>query len=129
MVDLNKLNGHNGFCFKQYLRHFSGAGDVNADGIDDLAFAVQYSVHPGVKWADLGELDVIFGRKLGDVNCDARVDAFDIDPFVEALVDFESYKLHYPGCDPARCDINADGMLDAFDIDPFVQALVRAMKK
>jgi hypothetical protein len=59
----------------------------------------------------------------GDMNCDRRVNAFDIDPFVLALTDPEAYALAYPDCDCMLADINGDGLVNAFDIDPFVQLL------
>lgn len=34
----------------------------------------------------------------GDMNCDGRFDNFDIDPFVQAIVNPGDYMLAYPGC-------------------------------
>jgi hypothetical protein len=59
-----------------------------------------------------------------DANCDGAVNAFDIDPFVLALVDSSTWEATYD-CDLlATCDINGDDAVNAFDIDPFVVALV-----
>ena len=63
------------------------------------------------------------GCALGDVNCDGRVNAFDIDPFVLALGNPAEYELVYPNCDIMNADCNDDGALNAFDIDPFVLQL------
>jgi hypothetical protein len=60
----------------------------------------------------------------GDLNCDGLVNAFDIDPFVLALVNPNDYILAYPDCDSMLADINDDGLVNAFDIDPFVVVLV-----
>jgi hypothetical protein len=60
---------------------------------------------------------------LGDLNCDGLVNAFDIDPFVLALIDPDAYALAYPDCDYMLADINGDGAVNAFDIDPFVLLL------
>jgi hypothetical protein len=60
---------------------------------------------------------------LGDVNCDGTVDAFDIDPFVMALVDPDAFQAAYPACSLSHADINGDGAVNAFDIDAFVQCL------
>jgi hypothetical protein len=60
----------------------------------------------------------------GDLNCDHRTDAFDIEGFVLAILDPNAYELRYPSCDPALADINADGIVDALDIGPFVDLLV-----
>jgi hypothetical protein len=60
---------------------------------------------------------------LGDLNCDGLLDAFDIDPFVLALVDPAGYAAAFPDCDRMLADVNCDGSVNAFDIDPFVQCL------
>ncbi len=60
----------------------------------------------------------------GDVDCDCAVSAFDIDPFILALVDPESYAEEYPWCDIAFADVNGDGAADAADIEPFIEALL-----
>jgi hypothetical protein len=59
-----------------------------------------------------------------DINCDGALNAFDIDPFVMALVDPAGYAAAYPACDRMRADINGDGRVDAFDIDPFVECII-----
>jgi hypothetical protein len=65
----------------------------------------------------------------GDVNCDGRVNVFDIDPFVQVLVSasehppFGSYLAAFPKCDAQRADCNGDGAVNTFDIDAFVQIL------
>lgn len=60
----------------------------------------------------------------GDLNCDTRIDNFDIDPFVLALVSPGEYAQQYPNCDRMLGDMNTDGRVDNFDIDPFVDCLV-----
>jgi len=67
-----------------------------------------------------GFLDVC---QLGDLNCDGVVNAFDIDPFVLAVVDPGTYEAQYPDCVRLFADCNRDGTVDAFDIDPFVALL------
>jgi hypothetical protein len=61
----------------------------------------------------------------GDLNCDGAVNAFDIDPFVAALVDPTEYQAQYADCDATLADLNLDGCVDVFDIDPFVDVLTR----
>ena len=61
---------------------------------------------------------------LGDLNCSGAVDAFDIDPFVLALLDPTGYATAYPDCDRELADLNGSGTIDAFDIDPFIAALL-----
>ena len=60
---------------------------------------------------------------VGDTNCDGVLNAFDIDPFVKALGDPDSYHALYPDCNINSADCNGDGVLNAFDIDPFVVLL------
>lgn len=60
----------------------------------------------------------------GDINCDGSVDAFDIDPFIKALLNPVQYATDYPNCNRATADINGSGNVDAFDIDPFVGAVL-----
>jgi hypothetical protein len=59
----------------------------------------------------------------GDLNCDGAINAFDIDPFVLALIDPAGYAEAFPACDVLNADINEDGVVNAFDIDPFVALL------
>lgn len=60
----------------------------------------------------------------GDVNCDGRINNFDIDPFVLALSDATAYASEHPACDINTADANADGQVNNFDIDGFVACLV-----
>jgi hypothetical protein len=70
--------------------------------------------------------DIRYLRRFrnGDLNCDRTIDAFDIEPFIVALVDGGAYRSAYPACDPLLADLNADGHVDAFDIEPFVNLLI-----
>ncbi|MBK8914341.1 MAG: hypothetical protein IPM64_07005 [Phycisphaerales bacterium] len=60
----------------------------------------------------------------GDMNCDRRLDLFDIDPFVLAIVDADAYSAAFPDCSQLNADVNRDGVFNGFDIDPFVDLLV-----
>ncbi len=61
----------------------------------------------------------------GDMNADAALDAFDIEPFVTALLDPGSYMQQYPGVPfGVLGDMNEDGAFDTFDIEGFIDALV-----
>ena len=57
------------------------------------------------------------------MNCDGRVDFFDIDPFVVALTGFAAYQNNQPGCNWYNADCNRDDAVNFFDIDPFVVLL------
>ena len=65
-----------------------------------------------------------FTPQVGDLNCDGSTDVFDIDPFVLALTDPQSYAQTYPDCDADLADCNSDTSVDVFDIDAFVALLV-----
>ena len=60
---------------------------------------------------------------VGDLNCDCRVNAFDIEPFLVALFEPERYSTSYPDCDISLGDVNSDGDVNAFDIEPFINLL------
>ncbi|MCH7870614.1 MAG: hypothetical protein IID33_02835 [Planctomycetes bacterium] len=55
-----------------------------------------------------------------DMNCDGRVDAVDIEPFIGLLFDGD------PPCDTCTGDTNGDGRIDALDIEPFIDCLFSA---
>lgn len=63
----------------------------------------------------------------GDLNCDGRVNNFDITPFVLALTamppNYPEYYSTYPNCNRMNADINGDGLVNNFDISPFVAVL------
>lgn len=61
---------------------------------------------------------------FADLNCDGVIDAYDIDPFVTALVDPAQYATSFSGCYREAADCNRDGAVNVFDIDPFVEALL-----
>ena len=59
----------------------------------------------------------------GDLNCDAAINAFDIEPFLAALFDPDEYRNNWPDCEIGLADINRDGNVNAFDIQPFLEVL------
>jgi len=61
--------------------------------------------------------------RAGDMNCDERVDFADINPFVLALIDPDSYRTRYAGCNWYNADCNKDGLVDFRDINPFIDLL------
>lgn len=65
------------------------------------------------------------GVLLGDMNGDGRIDGFDVDPFVLALIDPAAFAVQYPDVDPvAAGDLNQDGELNGFDVGPFAELLI-----
>jgi hypothetical protein len=75
-------------------------------------------------WMDGVGFDPSPRPATGDVNCDGALDAFDIEPFITALVDPAGYATQYPDCQLDLADINGDGAVDAFDVEPFIALLV-----
>ena len=67
--------------------------------------------------------DAADGFRLGDLNCDREINAFDIEPFLVALFDPAEYVVEYPDCEILQADLNADGTVNAFDIEPFLDLL------
>lgn len=116
----------------------AAVGDLNGDGRVEYVFVsvsgrVAYFAMPAAYSTCYADWPV-FQRdnrntcylprvRLGDLNCDGRLNAFDIDPFVLALTDPGGYAAAYPNCDSGNADCNCDGVLNAFDIDPFVALL------
>ncbi len=60
---------------------------------------------------------------VGDMNCDGVVSFGDINPFVLALSNPQSYQQRYPNCRLLNGDINGDGIFDFNDINGFVSLL------
>jgi hypothetical protein len=60
---------------------------------------------------------------LADMNCDGRLNSFDIDPFVQAMTNPDQYAIDHPCCPALLADVNCDGLVNSFDIDPFVSML------
>lgn len=70
------------------------------------------------------QMDVRFvPSRLGDLNCDGRVNNFDIDPFVQLIANPDGWAAEHPSCDPMNGDMNGDGVVNNFDIDAFVLCL------
>jgi hypothetical protein len=114
-----------------YMEHFyngqkisSGIWNAFGGGAVAIANLDLYGPHSQpVYWDDLALKKPVAFEK-GDLNCDGKIDAFDIDPFVLALTDPDGYKEAWPDCDITLADINEDTKIDAFDIDPFVALLI-----
>ena len=85
-------------------------------------------VHGGLvsannRLADMWELRFPDAGMPGDVDCSGCFDALDIEPFIVALFDPDSYDKLYPNCDISLADMNADGNVNALDIEPFIERL------
>jgi len=62
----------------------------------------------------------------GDLNCDAKIDFGDINPFVLRLSNPSGYFAQYPNCPNENGDINSNGVVGFDDINPFVTLLTSA---
>jgi len=82
------------------------------------------SFHGGrVAWT---EADGLYLARLvlpGDLNCDYRVDADDIQPFYLAWTDPAAYAAAWPDCAASNADMNNDGVVDNLDVALFWQLL------
>ncbi|MBU0637999.1 MAG: hypothetical protein KKB50_03980, partial [Planctomycetes bacterium] len=95
-----------------------------------MRFSVADSPNDSVTEAGLdafmvSSFDCIEGLR-GDLNCDDRIDGFDINAFILVLSDsppYDDYYTAYPDCDHMLADLNGDGRVDGMDIDPFVELL------
>jgi YD repeat-containing protein len=63
-------------------------------------------------------------QKIGDLDCNRKVNFADIAPFTLALTSPSQYAVQYPNCDIWQADVNANGVVSFDDINPFVAVLV-----
>ena len=111
------------------------AGDRSVGSVHRYEWAVPDAVsrrvrvrvrmdNAGTDYEDISDRNLRIQEPVpGDLNCDTIVNAFDIEPFIVALFDAESYSDLFPDCNINRADINGDGNIDAFDIEPFLRLL------
>lgn len=102
----------------------SDSPDADGDGVADACDNCPAHYNPGQQDADSDGAGDACEFTLGDMNCDGSINNFDIDPFVLALTDADTYAATFPTCNALNGDANQDGLLNNFDIDPFVQLLI-----
>lgn len=75
-------------------------------------------------------LDIVVVRyselRYGDMDCNGVVDFDDIDGFVLALIDGETYREAYPDCRAENGDIDGNGNVNFDDIDGFIDCLINS---
>lgn len=59
----------------------------------------------------------------GDLNCDGAVDAFDIEPFLQAMNEPNVYDENFEVCDKTLGDFDQSGVVNPFDIEAFLDAM------
>ncbi len=113
-VDLNTLTSSQGFRIiggdaeDQLARSVSSAGDVNADGFDDLIVGARYGDSAGNAKLDAGEAYLLFGRAsgLGDIDLSALTPDRGLAIFGAAAGDLAGRSVSAAG------DVNGDGFDD-----------------
>lgn len=87
----------------------------------DASVLMAFSLTAGDRATCSGRLS-LFGREFpkGDSNCDGRINGFDIDAFVVAMLSPDTFEIIYPNCETDTSDCNADGIVNNFDVDPFI---------
>ncbi len=103
------------------------AGEEGVVEIDDASGAIAATKLPGLPHNAPRFLTLLrcpSDTIVGDMNGDATLNFFDIDPFVTALIDPAAFAAAHPSVDPVCAgDIDGDGWLTFTDIDPFVALL------
>ncbi|MCG3128586.1 MAG: hypothetical protein CHACPFDD_03475 [Phycisphaerae bacterium] len=69
-------------------------------------------------------VNTVFSRQFGDMNCDGAINGFDIDPFLLAITAPGDFGTTYPGCDITNADFSGDGNVNGLDVEPFVNVLL-----
>jgi hypothetical protein len=125
--------GHNGPTFSEVLLYWiplkdgetlawSGTSTANLTKPGELLFSTIAGTLGGAVPSDY-QPACLRGGGGGfdpcDTNCDGTIDAFDIEPFIDLLVN----PTPSP-CSAVAGDANGDGVIDAFDIEPFIACLV-----
>ncbi|MCG3126074.1 MAG: hypothetical protein CHACPFDD_00903 [Phycisphaerae bacterium] len=93
--------------------------DVTTGAITTIRASEDLSVYTGAGIA------CYVPPKKGDLNCDRGVNAFDVDPFIAAVMGDAAYDALAPHCDRMLADLNGDGSVNAFDIDAFIELLTK----
>jgi len=126
-INLQTLDGRDGFLFEGPEPDdatagwpVAAAGDVNGDGLTDLAIGAGTATPPQTGQWRAGAVYVVFGRRVGDLDLDADVD----------LADFLIFQQCFGGSDnPAGVgcptdvvsDLDYDGDVDLADFLIFQQ--------
>lgn len=61
---------------------------------------------------------------IGDMDCSGAVDLNDIEPFVTAVLNADTYNTQFPCCSIDSADMNADTLIDGVDVGLFAAALL-----
>ncbi|QOJ14745.1 MAG: hypothetical protein HRU75_08875 [Planctomycetia bacterium] len=107
---------------RSYIEHLRDAN--HTDDWGEILHSAWVATGRGAPIAMVSGVLALTPGLPGDMNCDCAVNNFDIDPFVEALVNPEAYAAAHADCDLLAADVDGDGLVTNFDIDPFVQLLI-----
>jgi hypothetical protein len=61
---------------------------------------------------------------VGDMNCDCSINALDIAPFVQAILDPPGYAASHPECNLYYADMQPDGQVNVGDVQAFADLLI-----
>lgn len=112
--DLGDLDGNNGFRISGDVSavlgiSVAGVGDVNGDGVDDVAVADPYSYRNSPANDEIGEVFVIYGSTLG---FDPLLNVSEIDEATGFIVQGGTDRASFGASVSNAVDINADGIDD-----------------
>ncbi|HKQ49836.1 MAG TPA: choice-of-anchor tandem repeat NxxGxxAF-containing protein [Phycisphaerae bacterium] len=94
-----------------------GAGQSDAE---ERAFEINFTDgSSGVFVASFASIP----QRLGDLNCDGRVNGLDVGPFITAVLDPGGYPIQFPACNIDNGDMNGDSVVDDLDIQPLAACL------
>ncbi len=122
IIELDTLDGRDGFKLAPVgANDLSYAGDVNNDGLGDAVMAVGfYAPDDHGQPMDVGAMQVLFGRRMGDGDLDADIDLADFARFQACFGQTEG------GDVPDECqpfDIDKDNDVDVTDFAAFQELL------
>ena len=60
----------------------------------------------------------------GDMNCDGIVNGVDVQDFVQAVLEPQSFAASHIGCDARNGDFNGDNLVNSEDVLLFTEALI-----
>jgi hypothetical protein len=116
ILDANHLDGKFRAYSTDKSEESAGVGDVNGDGIVDMAIGRRYEIDSHTE-ADFGRVDVLFGRRMGDVDLDDDIDLTDFQYWTMCMTGPTDDEALFTGCQVF--DFNHDGRVDLSDFGGF----------
>jgi hypothetical protein len=101
-------------------------GSISINDCGDVAFNATLTP-PGdnqIEWGSGLYIANASRARMGDMNCDCKLDIADLPPFVQALLDPAAYAVAFPACPAGNGDLNGDTVVNAADVAGFADLLV-----